>query len=125
MTRQSARALAVAAGARARARVAPPASIARYFGSTTPPVDNTFRFNNGAEPETYDPGLAVGQPDGRVARILFGGLTVPDPKTLEPMPAQASRWEKSADGLTYTFHLRPGLQWSDGTPFTSRDFVWS
>src|SRR2546428_11319840 len=56
----------------------------RYFGNISPPSENVLRFNNGSEPETYDPGLAVGQPDGRVARILFEGLTVPDPKTLAP-----------------------------------------
>ncbi len=95
------------------------------FGSTTPPADNVLRFNNGAEPETIDPGLAVGQPDGRVAQILFEGLTVPDPVTLEPRPGQAERWELSADGLTYTFHLRRGLQWSDGRPLGAQDFVWS
>ena len=37
----------------------------------------------------------------------------------------AYRWEISADGLTYTFHLRPGLVWSDGAPLTSQDFLWS
>ena len=95
------------------------------FGSTTPPADNVLRFNNGSEPETIDPGLAVGQPDGRAARILFEGLTVPDPVTLEPRPGQAERWELSPDGLIYTFHLRPGLQWSDGRPLGARDFVWS
>ena len=109
---------------------APPARRAasaekRYFGATTPPAGNVFRFNNGAEPEIYDPGLAVGQPDGRVCRIMFEGLTAPDPKTLEPLPGQAERWETSADGLTYTFHLRPGLEWSDGSPLTARDFEWS
>ncbi len=119
-------ALAIGACAPAKPPVArTAASSPRYFGSTTPPAENVFRFNNGAEPETYDPGLAVGQPDGRVARILFEGLVVPDAKTLEPTPAQASRWETSPDGLIYTFHLRPGLVWSDGTPFTARDFVWS
>lgn len=97
----------------------------RYFGDITPPRDNVLRFNNGAEPEIYDPGLAVGQPDGRVCRIMFEGLTVPDPKTLEPLPGQAERWESSADGLTYTFHLRRGLVWSDGAPLTARDFEWS
>ncbi len=96
-----------------------------YFGDVTPPGANVLRFNNGAEPETIDPGLATGQPDGRLVRTLFEGLTVPDPKTLEPLPGQAYRWERSADGLTYTFHLRPGLRWSDGTPLTARDFAWS
>ena len=100
-------------------------AVERYFGDTTPPQGNVFRFNNGAEPETIDPGLATGQPDGRIARIMFEGLTVPHPKTLEPLPGQAYRWEMSADGLTYTFHLRRSLHWSDETPITARDFVWS
>lgn len=96
-----------------------------YFGDTSPPKGQVFRFTNGAEPETIDPGLASGQPDGRVIRILFEGLTVPHPKTLEPQPGQAYRWELSPDGRTYTFHLRPGLIWTDGTPIRASDYVWS
>jgi ABC-type oligopeptide transport system substrate-binding subunit len=97
----------------------------RYFGDVTPPPENVFTFNNNAEPETTDPGVMSGQPDGRVARCIFEGLVVPDPKTLAPMPGQAYRWDQSENGLTYTFHLRPGLVWSDGTPLTARDFVYS
>jgi ABC-type oligopeptide transport system substrate-binding subunit len=97
----------------------------QYFGDTTPPAGEVFRYNNAAEPETWDPGLATGQPDGRVARTIFEGLTVPDPRTLEPLPGQAYRWEISADGLRYVFHLRPHLIWSDGTPVTAHDFAWS
>jgi ABC-type oligopeptide transport system substrate-binding subunit len=84
-----------------------------------------LRFINGNEPETIDPALVSGQPDGRIARCLFEGLATSDPRTLEPRPGQAARWETSADGLTWTFHLRPGLTWSDGVPLTSRDFAWS
>ena len=51
------------------------ASEARYFGDVTPPERDVLRFNLGAEPEIYDPTFAVGQPDGRVCRILFEGLT--------------------------------------------------
>jgi len=121
-------AVILAAGACAPAREAPvgaAASAARWFGDTSPPPDNVFRFNLGAEPETYDPGLAVGQPDGRVARLLFEGLTREDPQTLEPLPGQAYRWEISPDGRTYTFHLRPGLRWSDDRPVTAHDFRWT
>jgi ABC-type oligopeptide transport system substrate-binding subunit len=100
-------------------------NAARYFGSTTPPRDNVLHFNLGAEPEYIDPGLAVGQPDGRVCRILFEGVTREDPKTLDPLPGQAYRWDISDDRRTYTFHLRPGLVWSDGTPITAEDFRWS
>ena len=97
----------------------------RYFGSVRPPRGNVLRFNNGAEPETIDPALVSGQSDGRLARALFEGLATCDPRTLEPRPGQAARWETSADGLTWTFHLRPGLVWSDDVPLTARDFVWS
>ncbi|MEO5989270.1 MAG: peptide ABC transporter substrate-binding protein [Candidatus Eisenbacteria bacterium] len=103
----------------------PPARDHRYFGSITPPQGQVFRFNNGAEPEGTDPGVISGQPDGRVARMLFEGLVTADPQTLEPRPGLAYRWESSADGLVYTYHLRPGLLWSDGTSLTSRDFLYS
>ena len=46
-------------------------------------------------------------------------------RTFELEPWLAERWESSADGLTHTLHLRPGLTWSDGTPFTSADVLFS
>ena len=97
----------------------------RYFGSVKPPAEEVFTYNNGAEPERIDPGVISGQPDGRVVRAIFEGLTLPNPKTLEPEPGQAYRWEVSPDGRTYTFHLRPGLIWSDGSKLTAEDFRWS
>ena len=96
-----------------------------YFGDTSPPTGQVFTFNNGAEPEHLDPAVMSGQPDGRIARIVFEGLCVSDPKTLAPIPGQAYRWDVSADGLVYTFHLRPGLTWADGHPLTAQDFLWS
>ena len=95
-----------------------------WFGSTRPPAKNILTYNNGAEPEIVDPGLSVGQPDGNVCRLQWEGLTVEHPSTLAPLPGMAERWELSADGLTYTFHLRKA-QWSDGHPVTAGDFLWS
>ncbi|MEW5817299.1 MAG: peptide ABC transporter substrate-binding protein [Spirochaetota bacterium] len=46
-------------------------------------------------------------------------------KNLELMPLEAESWDKSADGLTWTFHLRKGLLWSDGEPLTANDFVFA
>ena len=117
--------LAAASCGSSRERLDAASAGTRYFGDVSPPKDNTFTYNNGAEPERLDPGLITGQPDGRVARTLWEGLTTPNPKTLEPEPGQAYRWEVSADGLVYTFHLRPGIRWSDGTPVTAEDFRWS
>jgi oligopeptide transport system substrate-binding protein len=83
-----------------------------------------FAYLLGAEPETIDPGICSGQPEGRVARTLFEGLTVNDPVDLRPIPGIARSWDITPDGLVYTFHLRPAL-WSDGHPVTARDFEYA
>jgi ABC-type oligopeptide transport system substrate-binding subunit len=44
-------------------------------------------------------------------------------ENLNLIPASAEKWEPSNDGLTWTFHLKPGLVWSDGTPLTANDYV--
>lgn len=97
----------------------------RWFGAVEPPRANVLRINLGPEPELIDPGLSSGQAESQVSRTLFEGLTAQDPQTLQPIPGQAYRWEISADGLEYTFRLRPGLAWSDGRPLGAGDFLWS
>ena len=81
-------------------------------------------FINGAEPETLDPAIITGQPEGRIVNALFEGLCAYDSKG-KACPGVASSWEISPDGKTYTFHLRPDACWSDGRPLTSHDFVAS
>ena len=88
-----------------------------------PPAD--FTFANGTEIESVDPAIVTGQPEGRIIWSIFEGLTRWHPATLEPIPGVAERWELSDDGLQYTFHLRADALWSDGTPVTAHDFVWS
>ncbi|MDB6022839.1 MAG: oppA [Pedosphaera sp.] len=80
---------------------------------------------NGIEPETLDPALETGIADGRITSALFEGLTRNDPKTAEPIPGLAERWEISPDGRIYTFHLRTNLVWSTGEPITADDVVYS
>jgi len=81
-------------------------------------------FINGAEPETLDPAIITGQPEGRVVNSLFEGLLRYDEKG-RCLPGTAERWEISPDGKIYTFHLRPEAKWSDGRPVTAADFVRS
>lgn len=81
-------------------------------------------FLNGAEPETLDPALITGQPEGRLASSLFEGLTRFS-ETGEAEPGVAESWELSEDGLTYTFRLRDDARWSNGDPVTADDFVAS
>ena len=88
-----------------------------------PPADITI-INNG-EPETLDPALLTGIPEMRIAIGLFEGLARLDPKTAQPIPGLAERWEISPDGKTYTFHLRTNLVWSTGEPIRADDVVYS
>lgn len=85
---------------------------------------DTLVVNNATEIQSLDPGLARGVPEHRIMIGLFEGLTTPDPKTLEPRPGVAERWEISGDGRKYTFHLR-ACSWSDGRPVTAQDFVYA
>jgi peptide/nickel transport system substrate-binding protein len=59
-----------------------------------------------------------------VNRVLFDGLTKPG-RDLAPAPDLATSWEASADGLAWTFHLREGVKWSDGQPFTADDVAFN
>jgi oligopeptide transport system substrate-binding protein len=79
-------------------------------------------FINGAEPETLDPALITGQPEGRIVNALFEGLLRFD-RHGKSIPGVASFWEISPDRTTYTFHLRPDAAWSDGRRVTASDFV--
>lgn len=81
-------------------------------------------FINGAEPETLDPALITGQPEGRIVNALFEGLLRFD-RCGRSTPGVAASWEISPDQLTYTFHLRPDARWSDGRPVVAGDFVKS
>jgi len=92
------------------------------FG-TLPPAD--FTFSNDTEIKTVDPAIVTGQPEGRIIRCIFEGLINWHPETLEPIPGVAELPEISSDGRTYTFRLRPEARWSDNTPVTAHDFVWS
>src|SRR5689334_19358267 len=82
-----------------------------------------FSFVNQSEVRSVDPQLIAGHPESRVIRALFEGLVDWHPKTLEPIPGVAERWEISSDGHVYTFHLRPSACWSDGSPTTANDFL--
>jgi oligopeptide transport system substrate-binding protein len=86
---------------------------------------HTLLLGNGAEPQDLDPQVCTAFTDYNVLISLFEGLTCIDEKTSQAVPGAAERWEVSPDGLTYTFHLRPGGQWSNGDPLTAEDFVYS
>ena len=86
-----------------------------------PPVTLRFAVD---EPLTLDPGLAGDDLSTFVIGQLFEGLLEVD-EAAGVVPALARRWDVSADGKRYTFHLRTGRRWSDGSPLTAGDFEYA
>lgn len=83
----------------------------------------TLVRNNGAEVQSLDPHKIEGVPESNVNRDLFEGLLVTDVEG-HPAPGVAEKWENK-DFKVWTFHLRKDAKWSDGTPVTAEDFVYS
>lgn len=78
----------------------------------------------GPNPETLDPALNSAVDGGNMLLFAFDTLLAID-KDNKVIPGAAEKWETSEDGLTWTFYLRSGLKWSDGSDLTAKDFVYS
>jgi peptide/nickel transport system substrate-binding protein len=76
------------------------------------------------EPALANPLLATSQADRDLVSLVFSGLTRLDEFGL-PIPDLAEGWRVSSDGLVYTFHLREGVTWHDGEPFTAADVAFT
>ena len=87
--------------------------------------DRVLLIGNGAEPKDLDPQTGQTTTEYTISTALFEGLVnlANDGRTL--LPGVAERWEVSADGRVYTFHLRNNACWSDGTALTAEDFLYS
>ncbi|QBD80775.1 peptide ABC transporter substrate-binding protein [Ktedonosporobacter rubrisoli] len=90
-----------------------------------PPAKQVLRYPIGATDfGTLDPALATLNTDIFTIQLIFGGMVEAksDGIAIDTMAASHS---VSADGLTYTFKLKPNLKFSDGTPLTAQDIIWS
>ena len=98
------------------------AVVACRGGESAPQRSSLVDSRDTYDPRSLDPALSTDVPTGRAVSYVFDGLTrfTPDARV---EPALAERWNVSADGLTYTFHLRRGVTFHDGTPFTSKHVV--
>jgi oligopeptide transport system substrate-binding protein len=79
---------------------------------------------NSLDPESLDPHKTSTVNEAHVIRDLFTGLAMQDAKA-NIIPGAAESWAMSADGKTYTFKMRAGAKWSDGSPVTAQDFVYA
>ncbi len=96
--------------------VAAPPRIPQAAGNTT------FIIGTNFEPDTLNP-LMTNSPGATVTTAIFDSLLLVDPHG-QLKPDLAVSVDHSADGRTWTFHLRHGVKWSDGRPFTSADVAY-
>jgi oligopeptide transport system substrate-binding protein len=87
-------------------------------------AEAVLKRGNRFEPASLDPHRYQTHYEANILLDLFEGLVAYDAEA-RPVPGVAERWSVSADGLVWTFSLRPGLVWSDGMPLTAEDVVFT
>jgi peptide/nickel transport system substrate-binding protein len=95
--------------------------------SATPSPASKITFTVGivGDLNSVNPFKQIDSTESFVSGLMYDGLLDYKQQAYEPKGGLAESWEVSDDGLTWTFHLRHGLTWSDGVPITSQDFVWT
>jgi peptide/nickel transport system substrate-binding protein len=78
-----------------------------------------------SDPKTFNPLLVVDGASAAAVGDLFEGLARLNPVTTEMEPRLAEKWEISADGTVYTFHLRHDVRWHDGVALTAADVAFT
>ena len=94
-------------------------------GSSTGSINTAgFTVQYGSNPETLDPALNSAVDGGNTIITVFETLLIINENN-EAVPGQAESWTTSEDGLTWTFTMRDGLKWSDGSELNAKDFEYS
>ena len=100
-------------------------SASSAAGSSTGSVNTAgFTVQYGPNPETLDPALNSAIDASNTIITIFEPLLLINENN-EVIGGQAESWEASEDGLTWTFTMRDGLKWSDGTDLTAKDFEYT
>ncbi|KPU43104.1 periplasmic dipeptide transport protein precursor [Oxobacter pfennigii] len=93
--------------------------------SAAPAAPKVFIFAQGADPRGLDPAYVDDGESAKVMCNIYEGLVQYKGQTTEIAPALATDWTISTDGKEYTFKLREGVKFHDGTPFNADAVVFS
>src|SRR6516164_4543031 len=85
-------------------------------------ADTTLVVSIAADPTGFDPEAISNNTSGYIMATIHDGITRYKPGTVEVEPALAESWDIAPDGLTYRFHLRKGVKFHDGTPFSAHAY---
>ena len=98
---------------------------AEAFDYTVGTPGGSITYASIGEPLTLNPALANDSSSSGILGYLFEGLTQTSWLTNEVEPRLAESWERSDDGLTWTFHLRRDVRWHDGQVFSAQDVAFT
>ncbi|MCP2239100.1 peptide ABC transporter substrate-binding protein [Thermoanaerobacterium thermosaccharolyticum] len=88
--------------------------------------EQVINLNLRADPPNLNPFTSTDMASFDVLNDVLDGLVRYDKNgEIKPGSGLAKSWDISSDGLTYTFHLKDGIKWSDGNPITAQDFEYS
>jgi peptide/nickel transport system substrate-binding protein len=111
--------LAVALGVAALAGCTAPSTNTGTTGGGTTAANDTFTYAQGADPRGLDPALVDDGESSKIIVNIYEGLLKYEDKSTAVQPSLAESWEISPDGLSYTFKLRQGVKFHDGTDFNA------
>jgi peptide/nickel transport system substrate-binding protein len=100
------------------------AALSPATASAGGPSDLILRVGTDQDLQVLNPWHSITVADYEIFQIQYELLVSYD-INLEAAPGFADEWESSADGMTHTFHIRDGMQWSDGEPATCEDARWT
>ena len=113
-----------AAGALAALAIAATAAVFVPAGTATAASDSTLTIGIAEHGANLNPFTSNLDPDLNAVALIYPTLVWPDPHGT-PTHYLADKWDTSSDKLTWTFHLHPGLKWTDGKPITAADVAWT
>ncbi|WP_044640075.1 ABC transporter substrate-binding protein [Risungbinella massiliensis] len=94
-------------------------------GSDLAATDNVLVYGRGQDSKKLDPAQVTDGESLKVTRAIYDNLVEYDDKTTEVIPSLAEKWENSPDGKVWTFHLKKGVKFHDGTPFNAEAVVYN
>ncbi len=94
-------------------------------GGPAPEAQKVLVFGRGADSVGLDPALENDGESFKVCDNIYETLVTYEAESTQVLPQLARRWEVSDDGLRWTFHLRTGVRFHDGTPFTAQAVLFS
>jgi oligopeptide transport system substrate-binding protein len=94
------------------------------IGASSALAETVLHRGNAGEPQTLDQAQTSINIEAFILKDLYEGLTIYDAAG-KIVPGAAESWTLSDDGTVYTFKIRADAKWSDGSPVTAEDFVFS